>query len=115
MEFPCSDVQSLENKAIKNIADQESESLKLSKDISGLQEKNNELVKGFEEVQTRFNNQVGDYETLNKNMKELVNNPTASQMLRDMNSLSESFSMRNTGIMMVLVLLAIIGLRVFKK
>lgn len=115
MEFPCSDVQSLENKAIKNIADLDNESLKLGKDINGLQEKNNELLKGFEEVQTRFKNQVGEYETLNKNMKQLVDNPTASQMLRDMNSLSESFSMRNTGIMMVFVLLAIIGLRVFKK
>lgn len=113
--YKCNDDQKIEDEQIQKIVSLNNKSDVLSKDVDGLQKENNQILSGFQEIQNRFNNQVGNYDKVNKNMKDMFDNPTASQMLRDMNHLSKTFSMRNTGIMMVIVLLAIIGLRVFKK
>ena len=113
----CSDFQQEENAEIKKISQLDQEASGLNKELSSLQKENQQIFKGFQETQKRFNDQVGSYDKLTKNLKieSMTNNPTAVQMIKDMNNLSQSFSMRNTGIMMVLVLLAIVSLRIFKR
>ena len=115
LEYKCSDIARKKEEELSEINKLDDSYKLLKNDVSNLQTENNQILKGFQEIRKRFVNQVGDYDKVTKHMKKIVENPTSSQMLTDMRTLSKSFSMHNTGLFLGLILTLIILLRVMRK
>jgi hypothetical protein len=115
LEYKCSDIGSKKSEEIAEINKLDDSYKLLKDDVSNLQTENNQILKGFQEVRRRFMKQVGSYDKVTNNMKKIHDNPTKSQMLTDMNTLSKSFSLQNSGMFMLLILFVIILMRVMRK
>ena len=115
VQFQCNDDKKIRDEELKNIAALDSAYDSLSKEVKGLETENNQILKGFDEVRKRFNEQVMAYDNTNKDIREIVENPTSEKLFEDMKELSDSFSLRNTGLLMLFILFLLISLRVFRR
>ena len=115
VDFKCNDKREIIDEELDNIAELDSAYDTLSNEVKALETENSQILKGFDEVRNRFNRQVMAYDNTNKEIREIVENPTSQQLFEDMKNLSDTFSVRNTGLLMMFILFLIITLRVFRK
>jgi len=87
----------------------------LTDEVIGLRKENNNILKGFQEVRNDVEDKSNDYNDIQKQIKKHKNNPTVGKLLMDSQQLQTTFSMRNTGLVLGLILLSIFLLRVLRK
>ena len=87
---------------------------RLNEDISGIREENDSIIKGFNKVRKSVKKKMDKY---NENEEKIhyLENPTTERLLLDTNQLETMFSLRNTGLIIALILLSIFLLRVLRK
>lgn len=112
MDFKCE----TENE-VKEISDEEN-MLKtyntLNQEITGIRQENDRILNGFNKVRKNVKKATNKY---NENEEKIhyLENPTTERLLLDTNQLETMFSMRNTGLVIALILLSIFLLRVLRK
>ncbi len=87
----------------------------LTDEVIGLRKENNRILKGFRKVRNDVNDKSKEYKDVQKQIEKRKNNPTVGKLLMDSQQLQTSFSMRNTGLVLGLILLSIFLLRVLRK
>ena len=87
----------------------------LTDEVIGLRKENNRIIKGFQKVRNDVNDKSNEYKEINKEIEKRKNNPTVGKLLMDSQQLQTTFSMRNTGLVLGLILLSIFLLRVLRK
>jgi predicted patatin/cPLA2 family phospholipase len=87
----------------------------LTDEVIGLRKENNNILKGFQEVRNDVEDKSNDYNDIQKQIEKHKNNPTVGKLLMDSQQLQTTFSMRNTSLVLGLILLSIFLLRVLRK
>ena len=87
----------------------------LTEEVGGLRKENEQLINDFNEVRKSVMTNANDYVSTEEKINKLRNNPTVLQLLSDSEKLQTMFSMRNTGLVLALILLSIFLLKVLRK
>ena len=87
----------------------------MSNEISGLRQENERILQGFDEVRKDIHEKSKKYHGVQKQMRTRKENPTLDKLLMDSEQLKTVFSMRNTGFIIILLLLSIFLVRVLRK
>lgn len=87
----------------------------LTDEISDLREENDRILKGFDNVRDDIKKKSKHYESTNRKIEKHKTNPTVEKLLLDSEQLQSVFSMRNTGLVLALLLLSIFLVRVLRK
>lgn len=87
----------------------------LTNEVIGLRKENNRITKGFREVRKDIHDKSKEYKDVQNQLNKRKNNPTVNRLLMDSEQLQTTFSMRNTGLVLALLLLSIFLLRVLRK
>lgn len=87
----------------------------LTGEVAGLRKENERILKGFKNVRKNVRGKTDDYREVQEQINKAKENPTVDQLLSDSTRLETSFSMRNTGLVLGLLLLSIFLLRVLRK
>ena len=87
----------------------------LTHEISDLRRENDRILKGFEDVRDDIKRKSKHYNKINKKIEKRKTNPTVEKLLLDSEQLQTVFSMRNTGLVLALLLLSIFLVRVLRK
>jgi DNA anti-recombination protein RmuC len=88
----------------------------LTDQVSSLKGENTNIIKGFEKVRQQVKSSIKGYNNTDEQIKKHIKEtPTLNRLLMDSEKLETLFSMRNTGYVLLLILLSIFLVRVLRK
>ena len=88
----------------------------LTDEVSSLKGENANILKGFEKVRQQVKGNIQGYNKTDAELnKQVSKSPTLTHLLADSEKLETLFSMRNTGYVLLLILLSIFLVRVLRK
>ena len=87
----------------------------LTEEVAGLRQENDNLLKGFTETRKDVQKHSDEYDAVKTKLGRFTKNATLERMLMDAKQLETVFSMKNTGLLLVMVLLSILLVRVLRK
>tara|TARA_B110000858_G_C17805015_1_gene477488 strand:+ start:2766 stop:3584 length:819 start_codon:yes stop_codon:yes gene_type:complete len=88
----------------------------LTDQVSSLKGENTNIIKGFEKVRQQVKSNIKGYNNTDEEIKKHIKEtPSLNQLLMDSEKLETLFSMRNTGYVLLLILLSILLVRVLRK